>query len=141
MLKLYLLLTSAPSLTSALLQHLHASRTIAHLSVPPSTVQNTCASRIAAACMLCAVLGFPALSLSLPLHPHLSLPNQSVPATPHRGSYSKVSSKRLGTSRILPLLLGTINLYRPTSYLEVWLHVIPQPTWLEVSPYWRSLHE
>ena len=50
MLTLYLLLTSAPSLQSALLQHIHASRTISHFSVPPSTVQNTCASRIAAAC-------------------------------------------------------------------------------------------
>jgi len=128
MLKLYLLLTSAPSLTSALLQQLHLSRTIAHLSVPPSTVKNTCACRIAAACMVCALLGFPALSLSLPLHPHLSLPNQSVPATPHRGSCSKVSSKRLGTSRILPLLLGMINPHHPTSSLEVWLHAIPQPT-------------
>jgi len=47
----------------------------------------------------------------------------------------------LGTSRILPLLLGTITPHHPTSYLEVWLHVIPLPTWLEVSPYWRSLHE
>ena len=135
MMKLYLLLTSSPSLTSMLLQHLHAYRTIAHLSVPPSTMQNTCASCIAAACMLCVVLGFPALSLSLPLHLHLSLPNQSIPATTHQGSRSKVSSKRLGTSRILPLLLGTITLYRPTSYPEVWLHVIPQPTWLEVPPY------
>ena len=57
------------------------------------------------------------------------------------GSRSKVSSKRLGTSRILPLLLGTINPHHPTSCLEVWLHAIPQPTWLEVSPYWRSLDE
>ena len=118
MLKLYLLLTSAPSLTSALLQHLHASHTIAHLSMPPSTVQNTCASYITAACQLCAILGFPTLLLSMLLHPHLSLANQSVPATPHRGSRSKVSSKRLGTLRIPPLLLGMITIYFPTSYLQ-----------------------
>ena len=141
MLKLHLLLTSAPSLTSALLQHLHASRTIAHLFVPPNTVKSTCASHIVVAYMLCAVLGFPTLSVSLLLHLHLSLPNQLVPATTHRGSHSKVSSKRLGTSRILPLLLGMINPHHPTSYLEVWLHALTQPTWLKVSPYWRSLHE
>ena len=30
---------------------------------------------------------------------------------------------------------------RPTSHLKVWLDVIPLPTWLEISPYWRSLYE
>jgi len=68
--------------------------------------------------------------------PSASVSTQSASSTtPHRGSHSKVKSKRLGTSRILPLLLGTITPHHPTSYLEVWLHVIPLPTWLEVSPY------
>ena len=78
MLKLYLMLTSAPSLTSALLQHLHASRTVAPFSVLPCTVQHTCASRIAATCMLNAVLGFSALYLPLSLHLHLPLPTHPV---------------------------------------------------------------
>ena len=25
--------------------------------------------------------------------------------------------------------------------MELWLHVIPLPTWIEIFPYWRSLHE
>jgi len=71
-----------------------------------------------------------------------SISTQSISSTtPHRGSCSKVKSKRLGTSRILPLLLGTNTPHHPTSYLEVWLHVIRQPTWLEFYPYWRSMHE
>ena len=78
MLKLYLLLTSAPSFTSTLLQHLHASHTIAHLSVPSYTgATHSCLSHC---CSLLALrcLGIPALQLSLPLHPNLSLPNQLV---------------------------------------------------------------
>ena len=38
-------------------------------------------------------------------------------------------------------LSGTITSHHPTSHLEVCHHVIPLPTWLEISPYWRSLHK
>ena len=74
-------------------------------------------------------------TIALSVTPSASVSTQSVSsATPHRGSHKKVESKRLGTLRILRLLLGTITLHRPTSYLEVWLHVIPLPTCIEVSP-------
>ena len=37
--------------------------------------------------------------------------------------------------------LGTITSHHPTSHLEVWLYVLPLPTWLKIYPYWRSLLE
>jgi len=38
-------------------------------------------------------------------------------------------------------ILGTITSHHPTSHLEVWLHVLPLPTWLKIFPYWTSLLE
>lgn len=37
--------------------------------------------------------------------------------------------------------LGTIAWHCPTSHWEVWLHVLPLPTSLNISPYWWSLLE
>ena len=83
------------------------------------------------------------LKLPLPLHLHLSLPTQPVllllvgapvVRSNQRGWVPQVSYPYFS-------LLGTITSHHPTSHLEVCLHVILLPTWLEISPYWRSLHE
>ena len=37
--------------------------------------------------------------------------------------------------------LGIMSTHHPTFHLEAWLHVLPLPIWLEISPSWRSLLE
>ena len=37
--------------------------------------------------------------------------------------------------------LGIMSTHHPTFHLEVWLHVLPLPIYIEISPSWRSLLE
>ena len=77
MLKLYLLLTSDPSLTSVLLQHLHASRTVAHLSILPCTgATHLCLSHYCSLLTLCCP-GIPC-TVALSSTPFTSISTQSV---------------------------------------------------------------